>query len=224
VAIAIHIPRLTSERESACDLEIRDWHDLRAVRENLGGTYVLMNDLDSSTAGYAELASETANWGWGWKPIGNYTHRFVGVLDGQGYEIRDLFIDRPDGSYLGLLGAIDDRGIIGNMGVVNATVKGGHYVGSLVGHNRGTVSDSWTTGMVTGVTYDDSDVGGLVGSNEGTVRKSYCTGRVRGNGDVGGLVGNNFGNVSNCYSSATVTGHSHVGGLVGFNDAGTVND
>jgi len=37
-------------------LEIRDWHDLYAVRGNLGGHYGLMNDLDSTTAGYGELA------------------------------------------------------------------------------------------------------------------------------------------------------------------------
>ncbi len=50
--------------------EIRDWHDLDAIRDNLGGSYVLMNDLDSTTAGYKELASPTANGGKGWQPIG----------------------------------------------------------------------------------------------------------------------------------------------------------
>ena len=223
VVIVIVIPRLISEPESAYDLEIRDWHDLHAVRDNLGGTYILMNDLDSSTAGYIELASETANWGWGWKPIGNYTYRFMGAFNGQGYEISDLLINRPDGSYLGLFGAIDDQGIIHNIRVVKTTVKGGHYVGSLVGHNRGTVSDSSTEGMVTSVTYDDSDVGGLVGNNDGTVSNSYSTGRVLGNGDVGGLVGANDGTVNNSYSAATVSGHSHVGGLVGHN-GGTLSE
>ena len=46
-------------------LEIRDWHDLYAVRGNLGGHYVLMNDLDSTTAGYGELAGNTTNQGRG---------------------------------------------------------------------------------------------------------------------------------------------------------------
>ena len=43
--------------------EIRDWHDLNAVRDNLRGNYILMNDLDSTAAGYTELASPTANEG-----------------------------------------------------------------------------------------------------------------------------------------------------------------
>jgi hypothetical protein len=33
------------------NLEIWDWYDLDAVRNNLGGNYTLMNDLDSTTAG-----------------------------------------------------------------------------------------------------------------------------------------------------------------------------
>ena len=42
-------------------LGIRDWNDLDDVRNNLGGQHILMNDLDSTTAGYEELASPTAN-------------------------------------------------------------------------------------------------------------------------------------------------------------------
>ena len=48
------------------DVEIRDWYDLDAIRDNLGDGYLLMNDLDSTTAGYEELASPTANGGAGW--------------------------------------------------------------------------------------------------------------------------------------------------------------
>ena len=43
------------------NLEIRTWYDLDAVRDNLAGNHTLMNDLDSTIAGYEELASPTAN-------------------------------------------------------------------------------------------------------------------------------------------------------------------
>ena len=52
------------------DLEIRDWYDLDAVRNNLDGHHTLMNDINSTTPGYQELAGPTANGGQGWKPIG----------------------------------------------------------------------------------------------------------------------------------------------------------
>ena len=68
------------------NLEIQTWYDLDAVRHNLAGHHILMNDLDSTTAGYEELASPTANGGRGWDPIGVYDYDapFIGSLDGGG--------------------------------------------------------------------------------------------------------------------------------------------
>ena len=175
--------------------EIWDWYDLDAIRSNLGGTYLLMDDLDSTTAGYTELASPTANEGKGWQPIGNNDNWFTGTFDGQGYEIRDLFIDRPDEYYVGLFGVVGEGGIINNVGVVNADVTG--YLG----------------------------VGGLAGVNFGIVTNSYSTSSVSGYGYVGGLVGYSYGGiVSDAYSTGSVTGEWLVGGLVGFNYAGIVNN
>jgi hypothetical protein len=54
---------------SAENLEIRTWYDLDAVRDNRCGNHTLMNDLDSSTPGYQELAGPMANDGRGWEPI-----------------------------------------------------------------------------------------------------------------------------------------------------------
>jgi hypothetical protein len=202
------------------NLEIRTWYDLNATRDNLAGNHTLMNDLNSTTPGYEELAGPTANGGKGWQPIGTENYEFTGSLDGQGHEIRDLFISRPDEDWVGLfslfLGAH-----IENIGVVNVTVTGYGVVGSLAAVNGGTVSNSYFTGNVTGQIY----VGGLVGENGGTISNSYSTGSVIG-GDryVGGLVGwNEYGIVSNSYSTGSVTGNRNVGGLLGDND-GTLSN
>jgi len=141
-------------------VEIWDWNDLDAVRNDLGGSYLLMDDLDSTTAGYAELASSTANQGKGWEPIGT-DDPFTGSFNGQGYEIRDLFISRPEEDNVGLFGCVAE-GVIESLGVVNAKVTGQDYVGGLVGQmigHAGTMSDSYFTGSVTG----EYNVGGLVG-------------------------------------------------------------
>jgi len=143
--------------------EIRDWYDLEAIRYNLDEDFILMNDLDSTTAGYTGLASPTANRRKGWEPIGTALEPFAGNFDGQGYEIRDLFIDRPDKDKLdwniGLFGYLNIKGTIKNVGVVNTYIVGWWCVGGLVGNNWGTVSNSYSTGSVTG-TYHS---GGLVG-------------------------------------------------------------
>jgi len=207
---------------------IRDWNDLDAIRDNLGGNYLLMNDLDSTTPGYEELASPTANWGRGWEPIGTNDNQFTGSFDGQGHEIHDLFIRYYSyyEDFVGLFGAIGVEGIVEDVGVINSDVTGYDFVGGLVGWNDGgTVSNSYSTGSVTG----HGGVGGLVGLHkDGTVNNCYATGTVTGEALVGGLVGwNQDGTVSNSYATGTVTGtyqQSYAGGLVGFNDWGTVTD
>jgi hypothetical protein len=204
-------------------LEIRDWYDLDAIRDNLCVSHILMNDLDSTTAGYAQLASPTANGGQGWEPIGAWEHPFRGIFNGRGNEICDLFISRPSEGGVGFFGSVGEAGAIKDISVVNVTVvTGDECVGGLVGYNRGTVSNCYSTGNVTG----DFQVGGLVGRNFGTVRNSYSTASVSGDVEVGGLVGLNEyesdgveGTVSNSYSTASVTGSECVGGLVGLNAA-----
>ena len=231
---------------------IWDWYDLDAIRNNLSGSYVLMNSLDSSTAGYEGLAGPTANGGNGWQPIGTYGNGFAGSFDGQDYGIADLFIDRPDEWYVGLFSVIDESVVIQNVGVVDSTVTGDCYAGVLVGVNLGgTVSNCYSIGIVAAYRYagglaggnwegtlsnchsivsvnsTDDYAGGLVADNyKGTVSDSYSTGDVTGGDDyVGGLVGTNYeGTVDNSYSDATIAGGGtwSIGGLLGDNYYGTV--
>jgi hypothetical protein len=204
------------------NVEIRTWYDLYAVRNNLGGHYILMNDLDSTTDGYEELASPIANGGKGWQPIGTSHNTFAGTFDGQGYKIYNLFSNRPGEMYVGLFSAVGEGGVIQNIGVVNADVTGYGGVGGLVGDSEGTVSNSYATGIVNGTGW----VGGLMGVNLGTVSKSYSTAIVTGDERVGGLVGWNEAieaSVSNSYSTGTITGRYSVGGLVGAS-SGTVSN
>ena len=203
---------------------IADWWCLNNARDYLSSHFIVINDLDSNSAGYMELASPTANQGKGWEPIGTLLDgKFVGAFDGQGYEICDLFINRPDEREVGLFGAVGSGGVIQNTGVVNVDVTGSHDVGGLMGANAegGTLSNSYATGSVTG----GGAVGGLVGWNDGTVSHSYSTSGVTGGNEVGGLVGENErGTVSNSYATGNVSGTNGVGGLIGMNTDGTLSN
>ena len=199
-------------------VEIRDWGDLDKIRYDLGSRYVLVNDLDSTSPGYGDLASQAAHEENGWKPIVTFTGNF----NGGGYEIRDLFINRAEESSVGLFGCVGRKGVVENVKVVNATVTGKDSVGGLVGQNDyGSVSDSYSTGSVKG----EDDVGGLVGQNDhGSVTNSSSSCNVNGDEKVGGLVGqNNYGSVSDSYSTGSVKGEDDIGGLVGHNDYGSVS-
>jgi hypothetical protein len=239
-------------------LEIRNWYDVDAIRDDLDANYILMNDLYSTTPGYAELAGPIANQGKGWEPIGwgywvasaigirEAGEIFKGSFDGQGNEIRDLYINRPDEGQVGLFGFVSKggiiirEGIIRNVALINATVITGETadgvvgpsedtvrsldvgtvggVGALVGYNGGTVSNCYAIANITG----DWGVGGLVGRNDGTVDDCYAMVSISGDSGLGGLVAYNRGVVRNCYSTGTVSGEGYVGGLVA-GDEGTVD-
>ncbi|MFO7772932.1 MAG: GLUG motif-containing protein [Dehalococcoidia bacterium] len=216
--------------------EIRNWHDLDAIGDNLSGHYVLVNDLDATSAGYAELAGPAANGGKGWEPVGGLSpdqfridisdpvDPFRGSLDGQGHEIRDVFVDRPDEDGVGLFGFVGAGGVVRDVGAVNGIVTGRAYVGGLVGGNKGgVVIDSHCSGTVTG----ERNVGGLIGyhGGRGTVSNSSFAGSVTGSGHVGGLVGwHHWGTIGNSYFTGTVAGEGYVGGLVGATLHGTVTN
>jgi hypothetical protein len=173
VAAALIAGTVGCDGNGSQNLEIRTWYDLDAIRDKLSGNYTLMKDLDSTTAGYEELAIPTANGGKGWQPIGTRTDYgfdgLLGTFDGQGHEIRDMFINRPDERYVGLFGAIGQDGVIKDISVMNITATGYENVGGLVGNNGGIVSNSYSAGCVTG----EWHVGGLVGRNYGTVSNSF---------------------------------------------------
>ncbi|MFP3871946.1 MAG: GLUG motif-containing protein, partial [Candidatus Natronoplasma sp.] len=209
------------ENETQDAQEIYDWYDLDEVRSDLNGDYVLMNDLGENTTGYDDLV-DTED---GWEPIGEWDSDkdvgFNGTFDGNGHEIRDLYINRTGEYYVALFGGTENRSEITDAGVVDADVSGNWYVGGLVGQNSGTVINSYATGTVTG---SENLVGGLVGSNSGTVSDSHATGTVTGSGEyIGGLVGRNGGTVENSYATGDVSGSRSVGGLLGEN-SGTVSN
>jgi urease accessory protein UreF len=79
----------------------------------------------------------------------------------------------------------------------------------------------YSASTVTASGATSSAIGGLVGYNNGPISQSYSTGSVSGNSNVGGLVGyhNNY-TISQSYSSSPVTGASNVGGLAGYCDSG----
>jgi hypothetical protein len=104
--------------------QIANWYHLNNVRLHLGSHFILMNNLDSTTAGYTDWASSTARWGSGWLPIGTLAARFTGNFNGGGREIRNLFINRPAEDNVGLFGFVETGGVISNVGVVNVNVTG----------------------------------------------------------------------------------------------------
>ena len=169
-------------------------------------------------------AGDTVEWndGLGFEPIGLASQNFEGVFDGLGHTISGLTIDRSedqDNSNIGLFSI--SSGIIRNVGLVDASVKGEGNIGALVGQNdNGTISNSYVSGG--SVVGSGDSVGGLVGCNYGTITNSHSSATVSGDSSVGGLVGEyvdyyDVGSITDSYATGSVTGvGDDVGGLVGY--------
>lgn len=208
--------------------EIRDWHDLDAVRQNLDGDYIIVNDLDQTTAGYDEHVGNPAE---GWNPIGEVDRNaveftsFTGQIDGNGHKITGLQINRPKETDLGLFAMIGEKTTISNLILTELDVTGKEFVGGVVGTNgSGTLTKLLANGEVTG----EGFIGGVVGKNSGTVSKSGFRGNVTGEEWIGGLVGWNLegASVSESWFRGEVAGAEGVAGLIGTmtNDGGTLRE
>ncbi len=187
-------------------LRIYDWNDLNNIRENLEGKYFLENNLNETTDGYNNHASENANGGKGWEPVGDTENPFGGSFDGQGYTLSGLHINRSRSDAVGFFGAIE--GSVEGVGLSDTKIKGGDLTGGMVGGNNGTVSNTYITGSVEGTEY----VGGLIGGNGGTVSNSYSTANVTGEQNRGGLIGQNYGDVYNSYWNTETSGQTSSSG------------
>lgn len=186
---------------------------LNNVRNHLNAHFKLIADIDLNVAPFNQEN--------GWEPIGSFFEPFNGTFDGNGYKIKNLFIDRPDQKFIGLFSMLDENSVIQNVGLENVNVTGGDFVCGIVGYNYGTIEKSYVTGTISGANY----VGGIVGYNYGTIESTYVTGTISGNYYTGGLVGSTFlGVINNCYVTGTVSGVNYVGGLVGYISNGIITN
>ena len=213
-------------------------NDLSDIRNNLSAHYKLGADIDLS--GYDHNGD-----GKGWLPIGYYNANdafgFTGSLDGNGYTINNLTINRPDIWLAGLFGKTDGSARLSNLRLQDFQIVASSVSGGLVGTMRsGTIENSYISGSVrvsdsyaggftgsasSSSTIDNSFsvafvigndlIGGLIGSNSGLIKNSYAAGRIYGNDEVGGLVGRSYGNIVNSYAAGDVNGYSDIGGLIG---------
>lgn len=154
--------------------------------------------------------------------IGNSATKFTGAFDGNDRTISSFSYTDPGADYVGLFGYVGEAAQIKNLGIVDVNVLGDTWVGGLVAYNKGTVSNCYAAGSVTGQSYH---TGGLAGYNKGTISNCYAIGEVSGENDfTGGLVAFNVGTISNCYVFGSVIANDDVtGGLVGYN-SGAISD
>ncbi len=194
---------------------ISNSHQLQLMQMNLTADYTLANDINMDITNNASMWGTSVTNGEGFFPVANATAPFTGSLDGQGFVISDLFINRPSTDDNGLFGNINSLGVLTNIGFIDNDITGHSRSGALLGWNwHGTISNCYSTGTANGI----FDTGGLVGRNVGTISNCYATGNIGGTNYVGGLAGFNYGGaISDSYATGDVSGTDRIGGLTGDN-------
>ena len=184
--------------------------------------------------------------GGGFIPIGkNDQYFFSGVFDGQGYEIKNLYINinvkETEKKYIGLFGYICNSKIR-NLGLATDDIlincySGCKFIGGIAGYvKNGDIENCYHTGNIKiNVNEDAGYVGGIAGYVEsGNINDSYNNGNITNSsgsaqGISGGIVGKiQQGNVSTCYNTGKITHDLKsvssnekyiVGGIVGIGNA-----
>ena len=182
-----------------------------------GCEFVLANDIDLSAYSTGE----------GWTPIGKYSSDyskcFQATFDGNGYVVKNLYINRPNEDNQGLFGYCYNA-TIENVGLEGVNVTGKDYAGALVGdvYYYTNITNCYSTGDASGTCY----VGGFAGFTQPgiSITNSYSTGNASGNWGVGGFVGRaNAGSITNSYSTGDASGNKDVGDFVGYNNGSTID-
>lgn len=193
--------------------------DLYAVRNDLSGNYILMNDID---------LSETApggDWdcGYGWKPIGgNEEGKFKGVFDGNGYAVKNMHIyGTPNANFLGLFGSCDYGASAFETKIVHLSLVD---VDIDVQLNDSTQSD-FSIGSIAGYAPNISEC-----YVNGSIKVDY-KGNNLSDTKIGGIAGENFRFIKNCFnacdlvifSNCSAETYHNIGGISGYLNNGGIS-
>lgn len=131
-----------------------------------------------------------------WIPIGNYSNRWKGNMDGQGHTISNLYIKTAQKN-VGFFGFTGD-----------ATIQDLIFDNAKVENVSTTNKKTDCTGILAGYAYGDSP-----SHIKGIKTTNNCT--VIGQDNTGGIVGNAEINLENCENHSSVNGTDYVGGITG---------
>ena len=196
-----------------------------STKEQLAGLAYLVNTGVQNFANKTIILEASVDLGsQEWTPIGTEENPFAGTIDGRGFTISNLKLNK-EASYVGFFGY--SLGEIKNIDFkgANVTVSGTNTcVGIACGFSTKAISGITVAGYVTAP--DCDYVGGVVGKCENYVDKSASSAEVKGSLHVGGVAGSMLWLNSKSYSalsnSGAVTGKYAVGGIFGsMNDYNT---
>ena len=216
-------------------IDIVTQEHLDNIRYNLAGTSYKTSASDvgktcggNACSGYELLGNLDLSAFANWQPIGSQNDPFTNILQGNGYSIANLAIDR--GNNIGLFAALSGA-TIDNLVVEVASISGDSYVGALAGRaEQSTISRVQIRAVAVNSKLQarGARAGGMLGETIGTTITNVISDlNIVGGGNnddadyVGGIIGYvSSSDISYAYSSGSVSvigsEPDNVGGLVGY--------
>lgn len=155
-----------------------------------------------------------------WMPIGKgYQFPFSGIIKGNNHKISNLFINLPNGDFVGFVGQMF-QGKISDLNAENVTITAKDTTGSIVGNlsTNSTMENCHAKNV--NIQVSGYNAGGLVGGilTDSSIMNSSAEGSVTGVNQIGGLAGTLWDktSITNSYAKGTVSGEYIVGGFAGY--------
>ncbi|HHD15582.1 MAG TPA: hypothetical protein ENK47_02620, partial [Euryarchaeota archaeon] len=232
---------------------VRIWNTthFRMIELDLDRNYKMINDINASVTRNLNGGKGIVPIGGRFSPFTNSTKNFFkGSLDGDGYNITNLWINRPNEDYIGLFSFMSFGSTVKDLSILNATIYGAERTGAVSSglyggqafevHVTGTISGRDYTGGLFGYAADGccirkssfngdvsgwSNVGGITGYCSGEICDTTFHSKIKGNSKLGGLIGAQIGNrINNCSGYANIAGGDELGGLIGCDQEGNVDN
>jgi uncharacterized repeat protein (TIGR02543 family) len=208
------------EGTEASPYQITNVDELQAMKYDLGGHYELANDIDAGVTNPSHPDFATGGFtAEGFEPIGSdyadLSTSFTGSLNGNGFCISDIFINRPTTGDVGLFGVVDGAE------VESLAILGGSITGDKAGGIASYAVNSSISKSFTSCTVTAADIAGGItaGLNTSSISDCYVDGAVNGLniqyiGGISGLI-REGSSVSTSYVTGPVSIGSNSGGIVG---------
>ena len=149
-------------------------------------------------------------------PIGNILSPFNGILDGNNKRIYNFHCNQSSYDNVGFVGY--NAGLVKNLRLSGANIKGHYYTGGICGFNVGRIESCRTDSSQIKA---DNYCGGICGFDNGEIARCINNSSVNCDYYVGGICGSSSGRIDSCtnHTSGLITGLSCVGGITGSNNA-----
>ena len=186
----------TVENQLSDAVQIRTPEELSAIRNDLSGNYILMNDIDLQGAQWQPIGTPDLE-----DDRGNITTvgvGFAGRLNGNGFAIKNFYFNDSTAELVGLFAQIEKTGVVEKL-QLEGSMNAYRWFGALAGLNHGTIRNCFIDVDIVGA---GSPACAIAGNNKGTVENTIAIGSVEVQSGIHGaaFVGSTDGNVVASYA------------------------